>query len=308
MRSPFLLPQNHAGIAVIYVRQRISGLIVTGTRARGPTSAAEAGQARLKRFIYVDGAFPAMEGGRLSLEIKYIYERTRNRLGRGRTAARAIMDPKVAELPPGDRFLVVSPHQDDDAIGCGGTVIKLRAAGKRVRVAYLSTRPVEGKAPDHRMVEAREALRIMGVDEWSAIGEANPSDDMVRARLREELRGFDPDAVLVPSPIENHAQHVQAFECYHSVLNKDRDRATLLYEVWTPIPVNLLVDITAQIEAKGRAIAAHESQVALIDYVAASKGLATYRAAMSGRKGYAEGFLYLDRGQLNDFFGPARKG
>ena len=42
------------------------------------------------------------------------------------------------EIPPGNRFLVISPHPDDDVIGCGGTIAKLIDAGKEVRVVYMS--------------------------------------------------------------------------------------------------------------------------------------------------------------------------
>jgi LmbE family N-acetylglucosaminyl deacetylase len=241
-----------------------------------------------------------MDGGKLALELKYIYERTRNRIGRGLSPAHAVWSARVADLPPGDRFLVLAPHQDDDAIGCGGTIIKLRAAGKKVRVAYLTDQPGPGNPADHRLEEAAAALKIMGVEEWSSVREAEPSDSVIRARIKEELEVFDPDVVFVPSPIENQAQHIQVFDGYLSQLNSGKGRTTLLYEVWTPIPANLLVDITAQMEPKERAIAAHASQTAAIDYPSAVRGLGTYRAAMAARKGYAEGFLCLERGQLND--------
>jgi N-acetylglucosamine malate deacetylase 1 len=241
-----------------------------------------------------------MEGGKLALELKYIYERTRNRLGRGLSPAQAVWSERMADLPPGERFLVLAPHQDDDAIGCGGTIVKLLDSGKKVRVAYLTEQPVLGMPSDHRIAEAKASLRIMGVEGWSVIRETEPSDTVIQGRISEELEAFDPDSVFVPSPIENHPQHVQVFDCYLSQLNSGRGRMTLLYEVWTPIPANLLIDITAQMERKERAIAAHVSQTATIDYVNATKGLGTYRAEMAMRRGFAEGFLCLDRGQLND--------
>jgi LmbE family N-acetylglucosaminyl deacetylase len=34
--------------------------------------------------------------------------------------------------------LIVAPHPDDDVIRCGGTILKLLAVGKSVRIAHLS--------------------------------------------------------------------------------------------------------------------------------------------------------------------------
>ena len=50
------------------------------------------------------------------------------------------------------------------------------------------------------------------------------------------------------------------------------------YEVSQPLRPNAIVDITDVAEAKYAAIAAHESQVTLKDYVAYARGLNAYRA------------------------------
>jgi LmbE family N-acetylglucosaminyl deacetylase len=68
-------------------------------------------------------------------------------------------------------------------------------------------------------------------------------------------------------------------------------RCILGYEVWTPIGrPQLVVDISAEMPEKGRAIAAYASQVAARDYVDGARGLARYRGAMMGGTRYAEAY------------------
>ena len=46
--------------------------------------------------------------------------------------------PRELGMPPGDRVLVLVPHQDDEGIGAGGTLIRCARAGKRLRIVYYT--------------------------------------------------------------------------------------------------------------------------------------------------------------------------
>ena len=76
---------------------------------------------------------------------------------------------------PGDspvnmsRILVLSPHPDDEAIGCGGTLLRHVGQGDNVRVVFLTSGEKGGHGRSEadtlrvREQEAREAARILGV-------------------------------------------------------------------------------------------------------------------------------------------------
>ena len=100
-----------------------------------------------------------------------------------------------------NRVLVLSPHPDDDAIGCGGTLRKHVVAGDEVRVVFLSSgeKGGHGRPPDETArVREREAeaaaaiLGLAGVEFWrQPDGAIQPSPELV-ARLRGVLGEFRP--------------------------------------------------------------------------------------------------------------------
>src|SRR5262245_34849548 len=68
-----------------------------------------------------------------------------------------------------EMVLVLAPHPDDEAIGCGGTIHLHRERGERVRVVFLTSgeRGIAGVASETvrtmREAEANAAADILGV-------------------------------------------------------------------------------------------------------------------------------------------------
>jgi LmbE family N-acetylglucosaminyl deacetylase len=233
------------------------------------------------------------------LELKFIAEKMRNRFTVPERLEGTAWSPKVMDLPPGDRFLVLSPHPDDDAVGCGGTIIKLLDAGKAVRVVYFSMQ--EGKfTQDERKREIDAALAHLGVKDVRRRGSAAfPAAKEAMATISEEIASFRPDGVFVPSPFENHNEHIRTFESFLGAVGERGDGPdAIMYEVWGPLMPNLLIPITDVWERKSTAVRDHATQVREIDYVQATMGLNGYRAATMAIKGYAEAFLHLPSSSL----------
>lgn len=194
----------------------------------------------------------------------------------------------------GERLLVLAPHPDDEVIGCGGLLAQHLREGRSVRVVIATdgSKATGATADDDAYRARREEESRRGL---AALGGASSIrflrfpdrslDDSVSAPLREELLAFRPDIVCVPSPVEIHPDHIALSRAFCELVQRDENLFAELattrvafYEVSQPLRPNAIVDITDVAEAKYAAIAAHESQVTLKDYVAYARGLNAYRA------------------------------
>lgn len=205
-----------------------------------------------------------------------------------------------------DRILVVAPHQDDESIGCGGTVLKWGAAGAQTGVLWVSS-TTTGEERSVEALLAAETLalswtRSLGMPPVGLSAESAVLDAVVRA-----FREFSPSIILLPHCAEEDRQHRVAYElCLEAEwiaaypLRFDlgdpvrRPRAVLAYEVWTPLERPALhCDITAYATLKRNAISCYESQVAIADFPDAALGLNRYRGVTSGVGAFAEAFAIL---------------
>ncbi len=245
-----------------------------------------------------------MDKRNVTLELRLIKEKLSNRFFIAEALSKTAWNPKREELLPGDRFLVIAPHPDDDVIGCGGTILKALAMKKAVRICYLSLPSLHSDSMAERLVEMKDSLGMIGITDYSINKKEFPDTEaQVRAIIEPELAKWRPDCVLVPSPLENHNQHLMAFDGYVEAMRNSQCQATTaMYEIWGPVIPNLVIDITGYMDKKAKSIAAHASQVKMVDYVKMVQGLNQYRAISSNLKGYAEAFLFLEKKDLLKMF------
>jgi len=223
--------------------------------------------------------------------------------------------PESAAIPyetldlRGERLLVLAPHPDDEVIGCGGLVALHLREGRPVHIvvatdgteadpnvtdreAYRDTREEETRRAVETLGRAeiqflRFADRTLGSQGSEVAGSrgATPQPRNLATALKETLTQFKPDLIAVPSPIEIHPDHLALSRAFCDLIAHDASLFAELavarvafYEVSQPIRPNALVDITAVAGAKYAAIAAHESQLMIRDYVSFARGLNAYRA------------------------------
>jgi LmbE family N-acetylglucosaminyl deacetylase len=221
--------------------------------------------------------------------------------------------PRRLGLPDGQRLCVVAPHPDDESIACGGLLALWVAAGRQADVVILTggemgSAMVRGMAVTdaaragmmadlraRRRGEAEAAVGILGAaGMWfdGADGGLQGDEDRLVAQLCDMWLASPPDVIAAPYPTDRHADHAVAARIVGRAAGVlPKATPVLGYEVWSPAPVNAVLDISAVADVKWRAIAAHVSQVADTDYVRAAQGLNTYRAISAGQgAGFAEGY------------------
>lgn len=205
--------------------------------------------------------------------------------------------------------LVVAPHPDDEAIGCGGALLRHVADGDAVHVAFLTSGELglptlEPQAAwQVREAEAASAAQVLGVRSHVFLRQPDwyleqHIDDTV-TRLSHLLDSCSPQIVYAPHGADSHPDHRAAHRIAAAAAARcGLERGALFgYEVWTPLPTfSVIKDITEVMPGKLAAIRCYVSQLESFDYLRAAVGLATYRGALAARTSYAEVF---DRGDLS---------
>jgi LmbE family N-acetylglucosaminyl deacetylase len=166
----------------------------------------------------------------------------------------------------GHTVIAVGAHPDDIELGIGGTLALLTGAGVKVVMAIVSV-PADYAT---RVAEAMDSAAILNCRLRVLMeGQCKRIEDLKNYQLVELLDGLvkehQPAAVLTHGPTDFHRDHVQV---YHAAVATQRlaqfDLYSYLPTMCRPVPVpfqpRAYVDISATIEAKMRAIAAHRSQ------------------------------------------------
>lgn len=210
------------------------------------------------------------------------------------------------------RVLVISPHPDDESVGCGGTLRKHVLAGDAVHVIFLTSGEKGGHGRGEaetariREQEARDAAAGLGLAEvefWRGPDGALRATGPVVARLVDKLGVLSPRVIYVPHEHESHPDHRAAVRLVRQALGRvgaagNGQPVVLMYEVWTPVQrIDHIEDITGQIDAKMKAIRTYKCQCEVLGFDDAFLGLARYRGEMHcwPEGHYAEVFKKMKR-------------
>lgn len=192
--------------------------------------------------------------------------------------------------------VVVAPHPDDEALGCGGLLALLHQAGQPLAAVLVSDGTMSHpnselfSAPARQAVRAtefRHALTILGADETAPLllnlpdgrvphNPTQPGFTQAVAQLREFLEHHQAATVLVPWRRDPHPDHRATAQLVQAALAAmPHPPRRLEYVVWAwqraapddlPTAADTVrgfrLDVAAGLQQKQRAIAAHRSQVA----------------------------------------------
>jgi LmbE family N-acetylglucosaminyl deacetylase len=208
-----------------------------------------------------------------------------------------------------ERVLVLAPHPDDEAIGCGGAICLHRQHGDPVRVAFL-TSGEQGlgdlpAAEVHaiREAEARAAAAVLDVDriDFLRLPDQGLDRNLERGagRLVELVTEARPDLIYLPHPGEAHPDHEAVLPMIRLALTRlpaGVARPELRgYEIWSPMTrFGWVEDISEVMDRKLQAVRCYRSQLRLFRYDIAIRGLNRYRGILAAGSRYAEAFEYQD--------------
>ncbi|MEI6498763.1 MAG: PIG-L family deacetylase [bacterium] len=206
-------------------------------------------------------------------------------------------------------ILVLSPHPDDDAIGCGATLRLHAENNSNIKIVYLTDgsngaeqelkKDERKKLIEKREQEAKDAAELLGVSSltfWRYEDGQINNNKVTQKLLTTLISSFKPDIIYTPSFLDPHPDHYETCKILYSTLkSSDFEGEVWSYEVWSPIYANRIVNVDKTFDKKELAILAHKSQLADRSYLSAIRGLNQYRAGMFNVSEYAEAFFACNR-------------
>lgn len=225
--------------------------------------------------------------------------------------------PKLIKKPKGKHILILAPHMDDEIIGCGGVVCKHIQNGDDVAVIYFTCGDKGNKSFSSdsslskiRKLEIQASNAILGIEKSYFLDFSDSTNEdwcSKKDHLKEIYLNVNPDLVYLPPYNDLHLDHRKTNWLFKEATESLKVCNLCVYEVWTPVNPNIIVNITKQMEQKLKAIKACKTQVDCVDYVSFIKNLNSYRStfAMSPLVEYAECFYMLS---AKEYFSKFIKG
>jgi bacillithiol biosynthesis deacetylase BshB1 len=177
-------------------------------------------------------------------------------------------------------YLVIAPHPDDAELGMGGSILLLQAQGARVGVLDLTDgEPTPHGSPEARRRETEAASAALGLAWRDNLGLPNRrlvADLDARARLAAALRRARPRCLFAPYWEDAHPDHVAASALVDAArfwakltktdLPGEPHYPQKIYYYFSihlrahPRP-SFVLDVTAHLDGKMRALACYRSQL-----------------------------------------------
>lgn len=203
------------------------------------------------------------------------------------------------ELPDIKRAIILSPHPDDETLGCGGT-IALYSKEVDFTVIALSdgeavNLPEEDKA-ELRRRELNDAMEILGVRDIILLhlpdGQFQRHRDEIKKRLSELFMLKKPQMVFSPSPFDLHSDHRETAMACIELIEEFPAIRIAFYEVYSPVRFNTLIDIGRVIELKREAIGKYHYSLLKKSglFISSSLSLNKFRSFFTLRDSFYEAF------------------
>jgi LmbE family N-acetylglucosaminyl deacetylase len=225
-------------------------------------------------------------------------------------------NPEFRELNPidispesfaGKTILVLSPHPDDEIIGCGGTIVRFRHSGANVVILQMTDGTLTGAltevrppvASTVRLDESRQAAERLGVNElvvWGLQQRSFACSPATIEKMTELLDHLQPDMIFTPFVNDPHPDHKTANKILQASLKKaEYDVSSLKilsYQVWSLLPANRFCSIDREFDDKCEALMLYQTAMKALDYVEFCARLNTYESRLYRQsRGFVEAFL-----------------
>lgn len=201
--------------------------------------------------------------------------------------------------------ILLSPHADDEALGCGGLLAALADANIPLKAILVSDSSGAGGLPEGAdLIRAKEFYASIHIlhpeaktEEWGLPdGALQEHTQTMRSRIASLVAEQGADTVLCPWPMDMHPDHSALGYAVADVMSAHpgRIQRVCFFEVWSPLPASHILDISPWWDRKMSALRCHKTALACGNYERGMKGLASYRSLllrhMAAEGSYAEAY------------------
>ncbi len=216
-----------------------------------------------------------------------------------------------------NKILVVAVHPDDETLGCGGTLLRLREEGAEIHWMIVTAMTADcgfgAELMARRDREIKIVAKMYGFSSVHLLGFPTARlDEILTLQLvtamSEVFKVVQPNQVFLPFQHDVHSDHQHAFAAAYSctkIFRYPSVRKVMMMETLSEtdfsqsagggfVP-NLFVDVTHQFERKMQILRVFESELRPHPFPRSEKAveaLALLRGAAAGC-GYAESFIIL---------------
>lgn len=209
-----------------------------------------------------------------------------------------VIYPKQIELSQSN-CLLLSPHPDDESIGCGGTLLKYSKNFDLVCLTdgrYGIPNCSKTESIKIRKNEFKSAMRFLGIDHYVQL-EIEDSALINAAEVFNQLDLQKYQYIFIPNFLDQHPDHKAVSVLLKNKLKSKihhKDLKIVFYEVWGSLALpNYFVDISDFELKKEKLINLYKSQIKELDYADRILALNKYRG-MTVNKKSVEAFTILD--------------
>ena len=216
------------------------------------------------------------------------------------------------------KILIISPHPDDETLGCGGTFLKHKDMGDKIYWLIITNVDVENgwdkDIVDKRQKEIETVSEMYGfektfkLDYPTAKLDTIPIQEIIES-ISKVIFEIKPEIIYLPNRSDVHTDHQIAFKAAYSCTKNFRYpfiKKILMYETLsetefapalpenTFIP-NIFVDTTKYFEKKLEIFKIYKSELMAGPFprsLEVIKAFDKYRGSRIGKK-YAEAFVLL---------------
>ncbi|MGF7028606.1 PIG-L deacetylase family protein [Sphingobacterium sp. HSC-15S19] len=187
------------------------------------------------------------------------------------------------------RILIVSPHPDDEVIGCGGIIQKIKSNSTcEVKVCFVTIEDLRSiskpeyneRGENKRFEESKEAQKILGYEdaEYFLIPERTLDipgifKEMFLSSLKKLLFEYRPTIIFLPNHYDMNPDHRSI--CREGIWlinelisqNNIKVEALFLYEIWGPVnATHNIVLSNEMVRLKTNAMNCYKTQLKTADY------------------------------------------